>query len=274
MQNEIDTPQNMNQEVQEIESLSFSEKFFGLFTSPTKTFEQVAKLPPDFKDWLIPLLTLIAIAMVSTILLIGTPEIKEQMIEQQLDNTEKTLAEAVDAGDMTADEAEKRYSDTEDRIRTQFQDGAITISLFSVAITNIVMLLLVSSIFYFLARFVLRGDGDFSSSLVAYGFPQFIIAIQSLIILAISLGQQKLILSINPAVFLDENTKELTGYLLSKLDPFRIWFYYAIGITYAKMFQSDSTKKYIIAIFSVWIGSSALMFILSELVPFMKFMLF
>ena len=40
--------------------------------------------------------------------------------------------------------------------------------------------------------------------------------------------------------------KEFSGFILSKVNPFSIWFYSVFGIGLAKLFNSDNVKKYVI----------------------------
>ncbi|MDP3582003.1 MAG: hypothetical protein Q8S39_08695, partial [Ignavibacteria bacterium] len=56
---------------------------------------------------------------------------------------------------------------------------------------------------------------------------------------------------------------------LGKLSLFSIWFYVAFGIGLAKMNKSDNVKKYVIAVFAIWIGFGLLFHFLTKAVPFL-----
>jgi len=82
----------------------------------------------------------------------------------------------------------------------------------------------------------------------------------------------KLLGDISVASLASIDKATITGWLLGKVDPFSIWAYSITGIGLAKMFRSDSTTKYFIVVFGVWILGSLLLWGLGKVVPFLGFL--
>ena len=72
---------------------------------------------------------------------------------------------------------------------------------------------------------------------------------------------------LNPASLIGMDVKTLTGFLLSRLDVFSIWFYVVVGIAFAKMFKSNDTKKYVITSLVIWLVFMFIIFGLGKIAP-------
>ena len=87
----------------------------------------------------------------------------------------------------------------------------------------------------------------------------------------IGMAMNKMMTGLNLAVFMDLKPSESIGaLLLSKIDPFSIWFYAVISIGFAKMFKSETTGKYYAMVFGLWIGFSIILYFVAQAVPFLK----
>ena len=106
--------------------------------------------------------------------------------------------------------------------------------------------------------------------MLAYGLPHYIILIQVVIMIIAGLGFSRMFMDTSVGSFMDMEKDTLLGWFMHKLDPLSIWFYAVVGIAYAKIFKSDNSTKYVIAIFALWIGFSLLFYFLAQALPFLK----
>ena len=116
---------------------------------------------------------------------------------------------------------------------------------------------------------VLKGEGTYKHALVAYGLPAYIGIIQVIVMVILALLTDKLLTGTSVATLLGMSTKELGGFILSKIDPLSIWFYAVLGIGLAKMFNSNDTKKYVLAILGVWFIGNIILYFVAQAIPFM-----
>ena len=129
-----------------------------------------------------------------------------------------------------------------------------------------------SAIYFLLAKFVLKGEGSYTSVLVANGLPSYIGVLAVIIITALSFFMGKIYLDTSVASFVGADKSNIGGWLLAKLDIFTIWSLIIVGIGLAKMFKSSSIQKYIIMVFGVWIIGGLILHFLAEAIPFLKFL--
>ncbi|MCL5030462.1 MAG: YIP1 family protein [Bacteroidetes bacterium] len=256
-------------EVQPEPELSHSDKMIGIFSEPSNTYERISQYPTKTIDWFLPVLLMLVVVFITQLLLMSNKEISYQMKQKQLDRMEKRFNEMVAKGQMTQDQA----NDSLNRVQDQFDKGNTPIGMVlravGILIFGFVFFFIISGIYFLFAKFVLRGDGNYSSVLVASGLTSYIGIIQIILaaILALILGKPLLDTSI--AAFLDSDRSTYLGFILAKLDVFSIWSYIILSIGLAKMFKSKSMGKYYIAVFGIWIIGGLLLFLLGKAVPFL-----
>lgn len=250
--NEINEQFN-NPETPQEEELSHSDKLIGVFTEPGKTFDAAAKIPPKTMDWLIPTISFLVIAIISNFILFQNPEIKlqfDEMLDKQVAKVEAQLDEKVQKGEMT--ESEKEAALEQARGGMKFMTGPVMRSV-TLVVYTLIGLFFMALVYFLLSKFALKGDGTYGGTLVARGLPVYILVVQIIVIAILSMVMNKLLLDSSAASFLDAERGTITSYLLGRIDPFAIWFYSVVGIGLAKMFKSDATVKFIIAVFAFWI---------------------
>ena len=250
--------------------LSHTDKLVGVFSEPTATFGKMAKFPQKTSDWIIPILVVIVIAILSQVLMMNNPAIKVAMLEKQMARVEKQLKESVDKGEITQAQADERLETTREQMS---QSGTVQLigTIVGVPIAVFIMFFIVSGVFMLVAKFGLKGEGIYKDAMVAYGLPQYIMAIQLIVVVISALAMSKFFSGTSVADYLGSDKTTITGFLLGKLDVFSIWFYVVFGIGLAKMFKSNNTQKYIIAVIAVWFGFALLFFALAKAVPFLSF---
>ena len=151
-----------------------------------------------------------------------------------------------------------------DKIQGQFEMSKSAvgkiIQFVSIFIIGFIFFFIVAAIYYVFAKFVFKGDGTYTSVLVASGLTSYIVMIQIIIAAILALAFGKLMSDTSVASFMSVEKTTFIGWLLAKLDPISIWAYIVVGIGLAKMFRSNSTVKYCIMVFAVWILGSLLFF--------------
>ncbi len=253
------------------EEISITDKMVGVLTEPSNLFQKLSDKKPKTLDWVLPIILIIIFATLSRFIMMSNPEIKADAIEKQMTMMEKNLQEAVDKGNLSQEKAdeilEKSREGMEKGGSSQLIMAAVGITIFS-----FIMFFIIAGIFYLVAKITLGGTGTYSNAMVAYGLSYYIIAIQIIVMVILSMAMNKMFIDTSVGSFLGMENNTLIGLLAHKLDIFSIWFYAVVSIAFAKMFKSENTTKYLITFFALWIGFSVLMFFISQGVPFLKFL--
>jgi hypothetical protein len=154
----------------------------------------------------------------------------------------------------------------------EFMNGPIgwIITIATTLIFGFIVYIIIVGIYYLFIKFLLKGDGTFTSALVANGLTAYISILQIVIagILTMLLGKMIMDTSVASIIGSDKNT--LTGWLLAKIDPISIWAYIVLAIGFAKMFKSESTGKYYVLVFGIWLIGMFILFQLAQAVPFLQ----
>ncbi len=256
--------ENSQDEFEDAEyELSHTDKLVGLFTEPAVTFSKTAEFKPKTSDWIIPLLIFIIASSAAYFVLMSNPQIKQQMMEKQL----QSLQKQVDEGNMTQEMADQQ----EERIR-EFTDGPLgaVFPIVGIIFGTFIVFFIISGVFFLIAKFILKGEGGYSSVMVAYGLPHYVAVIQVIVTVVVAYLMGKFLEGLSVASLLGMDTTTFLGMLAAKLDVFSIWFYALFSIGLAKMFKSDNTVKYFATVFGMWIGFSIIWFYISKAVPFLN----
>lgn len=256
------------EEPEELE-LNHTDKLVGIFSEPVKTFTKISTVGSQTSDWLIPLLILILAAILSNILMMSNPAIKATVIERQMQQIEKNLNEAVTKGQLTEAQKEEQL----EMIRERIEKGGIQnyiLSAIGIIVFSFIVFFIVSGVFMLFAKLILKGEGTYKDAMTAYGLPYYISVIQIIVMVILALATDKMFTSTSLAAFIELDRASILHFILTKLDPFSIWFYSVVSIGFAKMFKSQSMGKYFILIFSMWIGFGLIFFYLAKKVPFLS----
>jgi len=249
------------------EELSFTDKVTGIITSPVKTMESVSKFTPKASDWLLPIMIFIIISGLAIYLYQSNPALKAEMDRKSMEAIDKSFSDKIEKGDLTQQEADKQ----KEKITEQMEkagSSTVFLQIFGIIIFVFITFFIINAIFFLLIKFVLKGEGNYSSALSAYGLTYYILILQTIITMILSLAFNKFIVGLSLMNLINADMMSFSGFLLRKADPFLIWFYAVLGIAYAKMFHSVDIKKYIILTFAVWILGNLLLYYLSTLSSF------
>ncbi len=268
----MDNQEQNSELIQPEEELTHTDKMTGIFTEPSSTFEKIAKFPVKTIDWLLPFLLLLFIISVTQILVMSNEEIYFQARQKQEEQIKKSFDELVEKGTMTREQADQQMEAAKERMEMGRGPVGWILQTVGIIIFGFIVFFFVALIYFLLAKFALGGNGGYTSALVAGGLTAYISIIQIVLaaILAMAFGRLMGDISVASLANIDKST--VTGWLLGKVDPFSIWAYSVTSIGLAKMFRSDSTTKYFIVVFGVWIFGSLLLWGIGKAVPFLGFL--
>ncbi|OQY73488.1 MAG: hypothetical protein B6D44_07000 [Ignavibacteriales bacterium UTCHB2] len=254
------------EETNDIGELSHSDKMIGVFTEPAKTFSLTSKFPPRNKDWVIPVLILFFIAALIRIIAMTNEEVYFEAKKQSIDRIEKL----VESGTFTREQGDEAINAIDQQMA--FMNGPVgwVITIATSIIFGILIFIIIVGIYYLFIKFLLKGEGTFKSALVVNGLTLYISVLQMIVagILTMLLG--KMIMDSSLASILGSDKMTMTGWLFAKVDPISIWSYIVLSIGLAKMFKSQSTGKYYILVFGVWLIGMFILFQLAQSLPFLQ----
>ena len=250
------------------EELNHSDKMIGVFSEPVKTFEQTAKFPTRNKDWVIPILILLILIGVTRTISMLNEEVFLEAKQKQIENIEKLVAD----GTLT----EEQGNEAIDRIdeQMQYMRGPVgwVINIVSVLIFGFIFFFIIAGIYFLFIKFLLKGDGTYASTLVASGLTGYITIIQVIVAAILTMAFSKVVEDTSLAALLSSDKSTIAGWLFAKVDPISIWAYAVLSFGFAKMFKSESTGKYFVLVFGLWLLGGLLIYFLAQAVPFLSFL--
>ncbi len=221
MEEQIQNIEPSNENVPQVEELSFLDKVTGIFTEPSKVFENVKIFGPKTIDWLLPIIILIVAVILTNFIVMSHPDIKADIDARSREATEAALDKAVKEGKMTEAQKEEQLEQIE-----KFTSGP-TMMIFqyvSIAVFMFLFLFLVAGVYHLIWGFVLKGQGTYSHSLSVYGLSSFISLVEVIIVAVISLIMVKFLTGFHLASFVNVEKGTTLSYVLSKINPFTFWW--------------------------------------------------
>ena len=246
--------------------LSHSDKMIGVFTEPAKMFSLTSKFPPRTKDWVIPVMLLFFIVALMRIIAMTNEEVYFEAKKQGIERIEKM----VESGTMTREQGDNAINAIDQQMA--FMNGPVgwVITIATTIIFGTIVFVIIVGIYFLFIKFLLKGEGTFTSALVANGLTAYIGILQMIIagILTMLLG--KMIMDTSLASLLGSDKMTLTGWFFARIDPVSIWSYVVLAIGLTKMFKSESTGKYYGLVFGVWLIGMFILYQLSQAIPFLQ----
>jgi len=250
------------------EELSHSDKMIGVFTEPTKTFEHTAKFPPRNKDWVIPILILFIIIGITRSISMMNTDVFFDTKQKQVDRIEQM----VEDGTLTQEQGDNALEGIDTQMEMMSGPIGWVINIASVLIFGFIFFFIVAGIYFLFIKFLLKGEGTYSSVLVANGLTGYITIVQMIIAAIITMALGSMVQDSSLASLLSSDKSTIQGWIFAKIDPVSIWAYIVLSIGYAKMFKSESTGKYYALVFGLWIIGGLVLFLLAQAVPFLSFL--
>ncbi len=271
----FDTPENFNNvsqppDMPTEEELSHSDKMIGVFTEPKNIFEKMAQFPPKTIDWFLPMILLLLLVIVTQIIVLNNNEIYYQVKQKQIERTQEMLQDAVAKGQLTKEQAEQRLNAVEDQLAMGRKPVGMIIQSVSILIMGFVFFFIVTGVYFLFARFAFKGQGTYTSALVANGMTAYIAMIQVVLAAILSFAFGRMINDISIASLINADKTTFVGFILGKLDIITIWAYIILSIGLAKMFRSKSTGKFYALVFGLWIIWGLIIFFVGKAVPTLR----
>lgn len=262
------TQQSEGQQIEE--ELSHSDKMIGIFTEPSKTYESIAKFPARTIDWFLPVFLTFLIVVITQIAINSNKGLHSQIVDKQIARVQKNLDKAVADGKITQDQANTQLNTMQDRMEN-FGGIQIAFIVLGVFIGGFIVFFIMSGIYYLFVKFLLKGEGNYNTILVASGMTFYIAIIQIIIATIFTFILGRFVADTSIGSFMDSDKTTFIGFILSKLDIFSIWIYIVLSIGFAKMFKSLSTGKYYLTVFGIWLIGGLVLFLISKAVPFLAY---
>jgi len=265
--NEINEQFN-NPETPQEEELSHSDKMIGVFTEPAKMFGQTALFPTRNKDWVIPILILMILIGITRTISMMNEEVFLEAKQEQIDRIDKMIED----GTLTEEQGDQAINNVDQQMEMMRGPLGWVINIASVLIFGFIFFFIVAGIYFLFVKFLLKGVGTYSSVLVANGLTAYITIIQIIVAAILTMAFGTVVRDTSLASLLSSDKSSLVGWLFAKIDPIAIWAYIVLSIGLAKMFKSESTGKYYILVFGLWIIGGLLIFLIAQAVPFLSFL--
>ena len=265
----MDLNETTNSSEQEAGELSHSDKMIGVFTEPTNMFYQTSRFAPRHKDWVIPVIIFFIVVALIRILAMTNKEVYFEAKKQGIERIEKM----VESGTMTREQGDAAIDAIDQQM--EFMQGPIgwVISIVTTVIFGMIVFFIIVGIYYLFIKFLLKGDGTFTSALVTSGLTTYINIVQVIIAGIITMFLGKAIMDTSAASLLGSDKTTYMGWLLAKIDPISIWAYIVLAIGFAKMFKSESTGKYYALVIGLWLIGGFILFQLAQALPFLEIFL-
>jgi hypothetical protein len=246
--------------------LSHSDKMIGVFTEPSNTFSITSKFPPRTKDWLIPVILLFFIAALMRIIAMTNEEVYFEAKQKEIERIEKM----VESGMLSNEQGDEQINSVDQRM--EFMSGPVgwVITVVTSLLFGLIFFIIIVGIYYLFVKFLLKGEGTFSSALVANGLTIYISILQMIIAGILTMLFGKMIMDTSVASLLGSDKMTLAGWFLSKIDPITIWVYVVLSIALAKMFKSETNGKYYVLVFGIWLIGTFILFQLAQAIPFLQ----
>lgn len=263
MDEQIRTQQPDEELAPQVKEMNFTDKMTGVFTEPSRVFENVKLFGPKVIDWLVPLLLLIGLTILSTYLLTSNPEIKAEIDLRTRQASEERLDKLVKEGKITQQQKEEQLEQIE-----KFTSGPVMqiIQYISITVFMFVFAFILSAIYWLIWIFILKGQGGYNHALSVYGLSLFINLIEVILVSIVALLMSKLINSFSVAAFLEIEKGTTLSYILSKINPFTFWWLYVLGVGLGKVYSVPKNKS-LITIFVLWI----IYVVIAKFIPFLSF---
>lgn len=217
--------------------LGFGGKLINIFTSPSKTFQELDRRP----TWIAPLLILIVIVAISTQLTF--PILMEAQLETFRNNP-----------NIPPEQLEAIEAQIGDNINTQRY-----ISLGGQIIVMPIVFLALAGIFFFMGAVILGGDSTYKKVLSVLTWASCISILATLVSTALIMAKGNMNVSLSPAILLSADaigTKLHT--FLSKFDFFTIWFLAVFATGFGIIYRFSTAKAYTAVgiLWAIWIALS------------------
>lgn len=225
-------------------------RVIGVFFSPAKTFESIARKPGW--DWLVPVVLLMAASFVAQSVMLPKMDVDDAVKSQM------KMVEKMSGGNLPA---EKR-AEIEQQTRQGMESGKSPVRRLINTLFVFIPILLVPLFYHGLAA-AFSAKTTYRKVLAGYAYTWSIYLIPMLLSALVAFPSEKLdladiqfqrVLKSNVAAFLDfDTTSKVLLAVLSSVDVFDIWAFFVGSIALSKTTRlSPSSAKYVVG--GVWLA--------------------
>jgi hypothetical protein len=223
--------------------LSVSDKFIGVLSEPSPTFENIRRAGPRTSDWMVPLMVLTVIVMVGTFLKFSNETFKADMRQK----AQEQMQQQVRDGKMTQEQADGAMDQIE-KVAPFQQYLAVGGVLFTIPIVFFLMAL----IYWLLTKYAMKGTAAFAAVLSVYGLTAYIGAIDQVIAIILGYATGNPMATFSPALFMKADLGSRLYKFLMNMNPITIWSYFVFAIGLHKVAELSKARAYAL-VFGLWL---------------------
>jgi len=231
-----------------IEPLSATDKFVGIISEPSATYEHISAVGARVSDWVLPVIIMSLVLGLALYVRFSNPDLAAEMMAQQ----EIALQKQVEAGNLTSEQAARAKEQAQ-------QLGGLTKLLMPIGamIGYVFVFFFTALLYWLLVRFIMRGDITYTTVLSVIGLAAYISVIDQLISMLLMLLTGKVWANLSPALFMTGDITSMTFRLMLVFAPITLWATYVMGIGFEKT-AGISRLKGLASAFLVWMLFSSL----------------
>lgn len=257
MENEF----NQDEEILQ-EELSFIDKFTGVVTNPASIFGSIAKFELKTSDWLLPVVIMLAAAVLFTILKFVDPEVKNAMWDKQKAQTIEQLKKE----NKSAEDIKKVDEMMESQKKMMSGPLGYVFTGLPIFIGGFIMFFIAAGIYLAFAKLILHSPITYKGMMIAYALPSLVSIGGMVISTIVTMLLSQMIADTSVASMLGYEKGPLKS-VLSLLDPIKLWSCYLTGVGMAKISQSDNVNKYVIFSVSMLVAFYLIIAVLGLVFP-------
>ncbi len=246
---------------------SHSDKLVGVFIEPGKTFRLAALYKTKIPDWFLPLLLFVLASVLANFLMTTNTAINYDRMHKSLDRLKVQMEYLVDEGYITRDYADKRIENSKKSFEKGTADKNQPLKAFFIVAQVLLSFFLAALFYYVVFRVMMRKELRFSQILVAAGLPYYINLLHKITIVLVAILLEKYIEGFSISDIFSLGKNNVIGFVLSKFDPFSIWYFFIVATGIKKLAGEGRIIIYAAIILGSWIGLSTLVFILNSVYP-------
>jgi hypothetical protein len=229
-----------------VEPLSVTDKFVGIFTEPSATYQNIRDAGTRNSDWLVPLFVFIVILIAGTLIRFSNPEFMERIKQQQID----AMQQRVESGSMTQEQADQAIDQMD-----KFAGLQKILAPVGAAVGVFVVFFLIVLIYWLLTKFAFKANVTYALMLAVVGLSMYIGVIDQLVSVLLMYVTGNPLATFSPTIFMAsdaESVKHASYRLLTNFNPISLWSYAVVSIGVHKVTGLSKGKAYGV-VFGLWI---------------------
>ncbi|HTX98382.1 MAG TPA: YIP1 family protein [Bacteroidota bacterium] len=237
----------------QVAPMSFTEKLTNIFAAPGELYDNVRATPPTSSNWIVPMILFIIITFAMSQLTMRNPSLGSQLKDQIAQQSEKRFQEAIQKGQMTAEQADQAREQTE-KFTDPTSPWMMMITGGSLLIMTPIATFLICLVYWLLGRTVMKVAAPYMKVVEVIGLTFFIACLESIVTTIMAIAFDKLHAGPNLALavinnFSIENKVHLA---LQKINLFTFWNLGVVGIGLSRLFQKDLPKVLVLVV-ALWV---------------------